>query len=124
MDSIQIPTVKNRFNRCLISWACVLVVFTGTLTAQQTSGSSVGTVTDNTGAVVTGATVTLTNVDTGDRRSATTDAAGNYQFVNLSPGNYKVDIENSGFKHFLRLNVVVQVQGSTRVDATLELGNV
>ena len=50
--------------------------------------------------------------------------AGDYQFVNLIPGNYKVDIENSGFKHFIRTNVVVQVQGSTRVDAALELGNI
>src|SRR6202789_4148793 len=103
---------------------CILLLFTGTLTSQQTSGSSVGTVTDNTGAVVAGATVTLTNVDTGDHRTATTNAAGDYQFVNLVPGNYRVDVENSGFKHFIRSNVVVQVQGSTRVDASLELGNV
>jgi Carboxypeptidase regulatory-like domain len=124
MDSIQIPTVKSFLNHYLTGLACVLVLFTATLRAQQTSGSSVGTVTDNTGAVVAGAAVTLTNVDTGDHRTATTNAAGDYQFVNLLPGNYRIDVEASGFKHFIRTNVVVQVQGSTRVDAPLELGNV
>jgi Carboxypeptidase regulatory-like domain len=124
MDSIQISTCISSFIRWLAGIACILVLATGTLQAQQTSGSSVGTVTDNTGAVVSGATVTLTNVDTGDRRTATTNAAGDYEFVNLVPGNYRVDIEESGFKHFIRTNVVVQVQGSTRVDASLELGNV
>ena len=124
MNSIQIPTVKSLLNRYMIGLACVLVLFTATIRAQQTSGSSVGTVTDNTGAVVAGAAVTLTNVDTGDHRTATTNAAGDYQFVNLLPGNYRIDIEASGFKHFIRTNVVVQVQGNTRVDAPLELGNV
>jgi Carboxypeptidase regulatory-like domain len=92
--------------------------------AQQTSGSIVGVVTDNTGAVVSGASVSLIDVDTADHRSAATDANGNYQFVNLVPGNYRVEVGASGFKRFIRSNVVVQVQGSTRVDAGLELGNV
>ena len=83
-----------------------------------------GTITDNSGAVIGGAAVTLTNIDTGDKRTATTNASGDYQFVNLPPGNYKVDVAATGFKHFTRTNVVVLVQGSTRVDATLELGDV
>ena len=84
----------SRFKSLFAGLLCMLVFLTPTLRSQQTSGSSVGTVTDNTGAVVTGATVTLTNVDTGDRRTATTNAAGDYQFVNLVPGNYRVDVEN------------------------------
>ena len=117
-----------KYLRTLIGWlvgvTCVAVLFTGTARAQQTSGSLVGLVTDHSGAVVAGATVTLTNVDTGDLRTATTNGAGDYEFVNLIPGNYKVDVQNTGFKHFTRTNVVVQVQGSTRVDSALELGNV
>jgi hypothetical protein len=95
-----------------------------TVKAQQTSGSVVGLVTDNTGAVVAGSSVILTNIDTADRRTDTTDANGNYQFVNVIPGNYSVSVESAGFKRFVRSNVVVQVQGSTRVDAGMELGNV
>ena len=124
MNSIKILTFRHLLNRCLAGLVFMLVLFSVTLSAQQTSGSVVGIVTDNSGAVVSGGTVTLTNVDTGDRRTATTNAVGDYQFVNLVPGNYRVDVEVSGFKHFIRTNVVVQVQGSTRVDASLELGNV
>jgi Carboxypeptidase regulatory-like domain len=111
-------------NLCVVSLVCLLLAITAPVTAQQTSGSVVGAVTDNTGAVVSGAAVTLTNVDTGDRRTATTSQSGDYEFVNLVPGNYRVDVENTGFKHFIRSNVVVQVQGSTRVDAAMALGNV
>ncbi len=124
MDLLQMSTHRNSFLFRVFSVVFILMLATGTLQAQQTSGSVVGTVTDNTGAVVSGATVTLTDVDTGDHRTATTNSNGDYQFVNLIPGNYKVDIENTGFKRFIRTNVVVQVQGSTRVDAALELGNV
>jgi hypothetical protein len=124
MDLLQVSARRRSLVHRLVNLVCLLLLATATLQAQQTSGSAVGTVTDNTGAVVSGATVTLTDVDTGDHRTATTNSNGDYQFVNLIPGNYKVDIENSGFKHFIRTNVVVQVQGSTRVDAALELGNV
>jgi hypothetical protein len=98
----SIPTFRNHLNRSAAAFVCILVLFTATLRAQQTSGAAVGTVTDNTGAVVRGASVALTNVDTGDRRTASTNANGDYQFVNLLPGNYRIDIEASGFKHFIR----------------------
>src|ERR1700729_3669833 len=124
MDLLQVLIGRKSLVHPLVNLLCLLLLATATLRAQQTSGSAVGTVTDNTGAVVGGATVTLTDVDTGDRRTATTNSNGDYKFVNLIHGNYKVEIENSGFKLFIRTNVVVQVQGSTLVDASLELGNI
>ncbi|HEY4050551.1 MAG TPA: carboxypeptidase regulatory-like domain-containing protein, partial [Acidobacteriaceae bacterium] len=118
----------NKRRKTVLYWIGYLtllpVLLCGSLHAQNTYGSAVGTITDHSGAVVGGASVKLTNVDTGDLRTATTNSNGDYQFLNLPPGNYKVDVENTGFKHFTRINVVVQVQGSTRVDAALELGNV
>ena len=57
-------------------------------------------------------------------RTANSNGSGDYQFIDLVPGNYKVDVALAGFKHFTRLNVVVQVQGSTRVDAALQVGDV
>jgi hypothetical protein len=109
---------------CLACLLCFLVMSSGVLRAQQASGSIVGTITDNGGAVVPNAIVTLTNVDTGDVRTAPSNGSGEYQFIDLVPGNYKVDVALSGFKRFTRLNVVVQVQGSTRVDAALQVGDV
>ena len=120
--------LQDKHLRLLARWLICLVCMPGllseTLQAQQASGSVVGTITDDAGAVVPNAMVALTNVETGDQRKASTNGSGDYQFVNLAPGNYKVDIEVQGFKHFTRLNVVVQVQGSTRVDAALQVGDV
>jgi Carboxypeptidase regulatory-like domain len=126
MHLIRLP--QNKHLRILIYWlaglACIPILLSGTLKAQNSYGSTVGTITDHSGAVIGGATVTLTNVDTGDKRTETTNGSGDYQFVNLLPGNYRVDVEDTGFKHFTRTNVLVLVQGSTRVDAALELGDI
>jgi Carboxypeptidase regulatory-like domain len=91
---------------------------------QTSSGSIVGTVTDNSGAAVSGATVTLTNDATGERRTGTTDASGDYQFTSLPPENYKVDIEGTGFKHYTRDPITVQVDQVFRVNAAMEVGAV
>ena len=56
-----------------------------------------GTVTDPQGAVIAGAKVTLTNVDTGVQWKATTTASGDYQFPNLIAGHYKVEVFKEGF---------------------------
>jgi hypothetical protein len=55
---------------------------------------------------------------------AESDNSGNYQFVNLAPGNYKVDIEKSGFKRLTRDPVQVAVLSTTRVDAAMEVGDI
>jgi len=65
------------------------------LLAQSFYGSMVGTVTDASGAVISEATVTLINLGTSERRAATTDGSGNYQFVNLVPGPYRIEITKS-----------------------------
>src|SRR5260370_31447212 len=92
--------------------------------AQSTYGTVDGTVLDSSGAAVAGAQVTLTNVGTQEKRVQPTGAEGLYQFVNVLPGQYRVDIEKSGFKHFTRSNVEVQVQQDTHLDASLQGGQV
>src|SRR6185312_7156844 len=72
------------------------------LAGQTFFGSIVGTVSDSSGAVVPGATVTLTNLGTNESKTAQTDAQGNYQFVSLRPGDYGVNVAMSGFKKFSR----------------------
>jgi hypothetical protein len=85
-------------------------------------GSVVGTVTDASGAVIPGASVTLTNIGTNEKRSAPTDAAGSYRFVNLVPANYRLEVEAPGFKHMTREPIAVQVESAVRMDAKLEVG--
>src|SRR5207244_53602 len=86
-----------------------LVIFIGSLLilavpmlGQTFYGSIVGTVSDPSGGAIQGATVTLTNNGTGERRVVTSAADGGYRFVNLVPGNYRLEIEQSGFRRYTR----------------------
>jgi hypothetical protein len=94
------------------------------LQAQSTYGTVSGSVTDPSGAAIAAAQVTLTNVGTQEKRAQSTGDEGLYQFVNVIPGQYRLDIEKAGFKHFTRENVVVQVQQDTHVNATVTVGQV
>jgi hypothetical protein len=92
------------------------------LYGQSTFGTVDGTVADPSGAAVAGANVTLTNTGTQEKHTQATGDTGLYQFVNVIPGNYRIDIEKGGFKHFVRTNVVVEVQQDTHIDAPLTVG--
>ena len=121
--SLNHKHAASRLLAILMLIACVAVLAMP-LAAQTFFGSVVGTVSDASGAAVPNAAVTLTNTGTADRRSAQTDANGNYQFVSLVPGAYRIDIEQPGFKHLTRDQVSVRVDVATRVDGTLEVGDV
>ena len=92
--------------------------------SQTFYGSILGTITDASNSNIPGASVTLTNLGTDEHRSAESDASGNYQFVSLVPGRYKVDIEKAGFKHLTRDQILVEVQSAVRIDAQLQVGDV
>src|SRR5205823_3641354 len=92
------------------------------LQGQSTYGAITGLVTDPSGAAITDAKVTLTNTGTAETRTQPTNADGLYSFVNLIPGNYKIDVEKSGFKHITRTPVVVEVQQTAKIDVALPIG--
>jgi Carboxypeptidase regulatory-like domain/TonB dependent receptor-like, beta-barrel len=101
----------------------VLVIATSlSLYGQSTYGTVDGTVVDPSGAAVAGAQVTLTNTGTQEKHTQPTGGEGAYQFVNVIPGEYRIDIEKSGFKHFARTGVVVQVQQDSHINASLSVG--
>ena len=114
---------RSAFLRLLLVFSC-LAALAAPLAAQTSYGSIVGTVTDPSGANVPGAAVTLTNLGTAERRVNDSDQNGNYQFVNLVPGNYRIDIEKAGFKHLTRDQIQVAVQSVARIDATMEVGDI
>ncbi len=101
-----------------------MTLFSPPLLAQSTYGSIAGAVTDSSGAAIADAQVTLTNLGTSEKRTQTTGSDGLYSFVNLFPGRYKVEAEKTGFKHFTRPEVVVEVNQSARIDVTLQVGDV
>lgn len=87
----------------------------------QTSGvgNISGTVTDNSGAVVSGAKVTVINSDTGVTRLLSTDSSGNYQATFLQPGHYEVVLGGESFGKVDRTNLLLTVGQTLTVDATL-----
>jgi hypothetical protein len=94
------------------------------LRAQIDSGSITGTVTDHSGAAVSGATVTVINEGTGVSSVATTGANGEYVVTSLKVGKYTVSVEQAGFQKSTHTGIVLDVQDRKQVDATLELGAV
>src|SRR5882762_3520353 len=93
------------------------------LFSQGSSGRILGTVTDQSSGVITGATVTVLDKDRGVTRTLTTDDAGVYNAPNLTPGNYTVRAEAKGFKVFERQNLALEVGKELRIDATLQPGD-
>jgi hypothetical protein len=102
-----------------------LMIFTcpGTW-AQTTFGSVTGSVADSSGAAMPGAQVTLINLATNDKRTQQSGADGLYSFVDLNPGQYRLEVEKEGFKRFTREPVVVEVQQTIRIDVSMQLGTV
>ncbi len=96
----------------------------GSMRAQSTFGTILGTVTDNSGAVVAKASVKVTNTDENTDRQLTTNANGDYEAVNSKPGHYKVDITANGFQTFTATEVVLIARQTLRLDAQLNVGQV
>ena len=117
----------NVLNRRLWLLACLLAILTVVspfLKGQSTYGSIVGTVTDISGAAVPGATVTVTNLGTGEARKVQSDTGGNFSVVNLLPAIYKVESEKSGFKRNVLPRLDVAVGTTVRKDMVLAVGAV
>ena len=84
--------------------------------AQVLYGSLVGNVKDTSGATMPGATVTITNNDTKLTRETVTNSTGGYDFATVPTGSYTVKLTQQGFKSITRNNVLVTLNGVTRVD--------
>ena len=97
----------------------------GPLLAQTTGTATlVGTVSDNTGAVVPGAAVTMVNDDTRFISKGLTGPDGSYYIPNLIPGNYQLTIEAKGFKRYVRDGIILRTSEQPRIDVQLEVGAV
>ncbi len=90
--------------------------------AQTTSTTILGTVSDASGAVLPGATVTVTNVKTGVKRQDVTSSTGDFSFPLLDVGEYEVSVVANGFKLEIRRNVILQINEKVRVDFAMQVG--
>jgi Carboxypeptidase regulatory-like domain len=112
----------GRFYR--VTLLCLFLVFAPHARAQQTLGGMTGTITDDSGAVIPAATVTIVGDQTKLTRSADTSDTGTYSFVNLPIGNYTITVTHSGFQKLNIPSIQVQADRTATVNGTLKIGEV
>ncbi len=118
---------RGRWIRKMAGWFLPLVVLAAafaTPASAQVSATLSGTVTDQTGAVVSGAAVAATNRETGAVRSSTTNESGRYQLFSLPIGEYEVRVAKQGFADQTRAGIHLVVGQDADVDLVLHVGQV
>ncbi len=115
------PAFFKPFGLLLVLFALVLGATAWASAQSTTDGAIGGTVTDPSGAVVPGATVSALNVGTNTKLTVTTDTSGGYRLTPLRPGTYTLEVSAQGFSVYKQENVIVEVGRTTSIDATLGL---
>src|SRR5438034_9648830 len=108
----------------LVAVLCLHLVLSAPVFAQTSNATVGGTVSDATGALIPGVSVTATNIATGIVTTVLTNEAGAYQFASLQTGTYKVVAELSGFQTQTYNNVTLGISQQVRLNFTLQVGSV
>ncbi|MCB9383506.1 MAG: TonB-dependent receptor [Bryobacterales bacterium] len=108
----------------LLAAAALAALFAGSLLAQANLATVTGIVTDDTGAVIPGATVTITNTGTNRVREISTGASGDYTFTNLNPGTFELVATSEGFRQYVEQGIELTTGQTLRINAKLEIGAV
>jgi hypothetical protein len=112
--------MKRFVGSCSVG-ALILLLTSATAWAQTAEVS--GRVTDESGAVLAGVTVTVTQIDTGFTRTVVTDGSGAYVMPNLPTGPYRLEATLQGFRAYVRTGIVLQVASSPVIDPVLAIGD-
>jgi hypothetical protein len=102
--------------------AIAILTAVAPLAAQETRARLSGVVTDSSGSVISGAKAQLTGTDTGVTFEATTNEVGQYRFLFINPGTYKLTVQQDGFKSFVRSGISLHVTQAAVIDVTLQVG--
>jgi hypothetical protein len=111
--------------RALLAWFLLLAVAAVApppVTAQATTGSISGTVTDQSKGVLPGVTILVQHVETGVTRTLVSDAGGRYRALSLPPGSYTVTAELQGFSKAVRSNLTVAIDKDVQADMEMTVG--
>ena len=101
-----------------------ILLLSAVIIGQTNKGSITGTVTDQKGAAIPGATVTITSVGTNQKITLTTSDSGNFTASSLEPVAYNVVVEAASFKKALISKVKVDTSSTATVNITLEVGDI
>ena len=104
--------------------AVVLLTASISLLSAQSQARLTGTVTDNSGAVIPGAPITLSNVDTGVAQNAESNETGNFIFTYVDPGSYDLTVEYEGFKTYTQSGITIETGATRTVEVSMEVGDV
>ena len=105
-----------------IAIAAMILALTSSAFAQTSKGFFVGTIGDQNGALVSGATIKITNSSTGVARETTSTDDGSFRFDAIDPGTYRIEISQSGFKTIMRDGLIVSAAQTTTANFLLEVG--
>src|SRR5215475_3758594 len=105
------------------AFAAILLLAALPARAQLATAELNGRVTDDSGAVLPGATVTVTQTATGLMRTAVTEGNGTYLLSNLPTGPYRLEVSLQGFRTYVQTGIVLQVGATPTINAVLALGN-
>jgi hypothetical protein len=125
IQASQLTQVKSSSHRSILLatlFSMVFLLCVPYASAQSTGGRIRGTVTDASGSAVVGATVVLVNTATNIQREVTSNATGEYLFIEVPVGTYEIDVSQTGFKKFIRKDIVVDLNSVVSVDLVLQIG--
>ena len=110
---------------CLLAVIAAVMLFTAAVSshAQTTSGTILGTVTDQSSAALANTTVQLINPGTNTKTQTKSNDSGYYQFFNVPPGTYRIVVQKEGFKQLTSPVFKLEVEGSMRINLSLEVGS-
>lgn len=114
--------LRKTLSIAIIAVICPMFWVLNTAAQVETTTGIRGIVSDSSGAIVPGAQVEVSNVNTGDKRTGATNNQGSYSFLSLLPGTYNVTVTKQGFKTEAVINRLIQVGVPAEVDVTLQLG--
>jgi hypothetical protein len=118
------PSRKSASHRRYLLFAISVALVSTWGWSQTQLGTVFGTITDPTGAVITGAQVTVSSLSTGLKRDALSDMKGQYHVVGLPTGKYTVRIDKEGFQTEIREGIVISAAGAVAINLTLQVARV
>src|SRR5438094_3145690 len=119
------PRMRSLLKSLVLTLALIMMLSAGTALADELYGKIRGTVTDSTGAVVVGATISATNIATGIGAQTASRADGSYEFLQLAaPATYTVTVQQPGFREFSAQHVALALNQIYVLDVQLEVGAV
>ena len=103
-------------------WLCIFAICSSGALLSQDTASLTGTVTDPSGAAISGATLSISNAEKGVKRTAPSNGSGDYVFAALPIGGYDISVTATGFKKFEAKGVILNVAQKSRVDVAMQVG--